>query len=86
MQCGASLERRVPRRFLWSADSLVRPFLRGGIRLADKAVRAPLVATPPRYGFALVSQAGFDDIGRMTATKLAKELKALPRSGTRTIA
>ena len=33
---------------------------------------------PRNGGFELVSGAGFDDIGRMTATKLANELKAVP--------
>jgi hypothetical protein len=44
---------RAPRGFFWSADSLVRVFLPQHWQLADKAVRAPLVAAPPRYAFAL---------------------------------
>ena len=43
-----SRNRRKPRRFLRSADSLVRALLYRSFGLADKAVRAPLVAAPPR--------------------------------------
>ena len=38
----------TPRRFLRSADSLVRESLVAGKVYADKAVRAPLVAALPR--------------------------------------
>jgi hypothetical protein len=48
--------RRVQRRFFRSADSLVREFLPQHWQLADKAVRAPLVAAPPRCAFALKIQ------------------------------
>jgi hypothetical protein len=40
--------RRVMRKFFGSADSLVRVFLPLHRRLADKAVRAPLIAAWPR--------------------------------------
>jgi hypothetical protein len=46
--------RRVPRRFSRSADSLVREFHATPKQHADKAVRAPLVAAPPRHASALI--------------------------------
>ena len=46
--------RRVLRRFSRSADSLVREFHATPKQHADKAVRAPSVAAPPRYAFALI--------------------------------
>ena len=50
--CGAlSQFRHALRRFFRSADSLVRAFLPQHWQLADKAVRAPLVAASPRCIF-----------------------------------
>ena len=43
---------RVLQRFSRSADSLVRVLLACGPELADKAVRAPLVAASPRHASA----------------------------------
>src|ERR1019366_1271910 len=58
--CSAiSQHRRVRRRFSRSADSLVRESRPARQKPADKAVRAPLVAAPPRCAsaFAFVIRA-----------------------------
>src|ERR1017187_9095830 len=49
---GCSDTRARLRRLLWSADSLVRESRPAREQLADKAVRAPLVAAPPLYALA----------------------------------